>query len=332
LAGALAIVFAYNGYGVYALVIQQIVASLIKTALLWKISVWYPRLEFSWAEVKRLTGFSFYVFAAQSMNQFIRQADTLIVGKLFSAATLGFYTRANSLNSLIYKNSVNSITKVFFPVLSTIQDDVERFKKVYLRLINIISGISVFMTGILFLSGEEIIIGLFGSKWEPSVLIFQILIIKGFTYPISAMIVNAFMAMGKSKENFHYGNIRKALHLVPLVVAYFWGYYEFLYALVGISILGWFLNNWFVTITLKISLWQQTKAVLPNLMVTILLITGISIVFPDERSYLLAIVKIMLFSSIFLLWLYLAKAVLLEEGLFYSKKVWQKLNQGSKKA
>src|SRR5690606_34797138 len=138
LAGIVAIVFAFYGFGVYALVIQQILAAIIKTILLWKITDWYPKLEFSWKEVKHLSGFSMYVLASQSLNQLIVQADTLIIGKLFSPATLGFFSRANSMNTLIYKNSVNSITKVFFPALSTVQDDDERFKGIYFKLIELV--------------------------------------------------------------------------------------------------------------------------------------------------------------------------------------------------
>jgi O-antigen/teichoic acid export membrane protein len=113
--GFCAIAFAFYGFGVYALVIQQIIASLIAAFLIWRISDWKPKLEFSWKELKKLSNFSFYVFAATSVNKVIQQLDALIIGKLFSPATLGFFSRANSLNNLITKNASGSITKVFFP-------------------------------------------------------------------------------------------------------------------------------------------------------------------------------------------------------------------------
>ena len=315
--GLIAVIFAWIGYGVYALVIQQIVVALINTVLLWKISGWYPKLEFSWAEIKKLSGFSVYVFAAQSVNQIIRQSDTLIIGKVFSPATLGFFSRANSLNSLINKNAISSFQKVFFPALSTIQNDDERFERVFLKVINLVSGISIFLTGVFFLSGEEIIIGLFGEKWQPSVVIFQIIIIKGFTYPISAMIVNAFLAKGKSKENFHYGNIRKVLQITPFYFAFVYGFKEYLFATVGASLIAWVLNMFFVNHSLKISLRAQIKVVFPTLLFSSLLVFLISLLFPPDGSLIMAILEVFIFSAGFLCFLWLINSPLLLEAVYY---------------
>jgi len=324
-AGVLAVFLAYRGFGVYALVLQQIMAALINSVILWKVTEWYPKLEFSWQEVKKLTAFSSYVFAAQSANQLIAQADTLVVGKLFSPSTLGFFSRANGVNSLITKNSVTSISKVFFPVLSSIQDDDERFKRVYLRVISIVAGISVFLTGFFFLCGEELIIGLFGEKWSPSVLIFQILIIKGFTFPINAMIVNAFLAKGKSRENFRFGNIRKVINVLPLFIAYFYGFFPFLYALAAASVSNWLLTNWFVTMTLGITYFSQLKGILPQLVATVIIVSGIYFVFPTDFSFIMAFVKVIIFSVLFILFQYLSDSILFQEFTFYKKKIWRKL-------
>ncbi|MGM0589753.1 MAG: lipopolysaccharide biosynthesis protein [Bacteroidota bacterium] len=323
-AGFVAVIFAYKGYGVYALVIQLILSEIVKSILLWKVTEWYPKFEFSLNEVKKLTGFSIYVLAAQSANKVISELDTLVVGKLFSSSLLGFYSRANSLNQLIIRNSSTSLKKVFFPVLSKVQDDEERFTKIFLQVIDIVSGLAVMLTGIFFLGGEELIIGLFGEKWEPSVLIFQILILRGFTYPISAIIVNAFLAKGKSKENFHYGNIRKALQLLPLLIAYLYGFYPFIYSLVGISTLGWLLNNFFATYSLGIPFADQIKAVGLYLLMGSTIVALITLLFPEGRNYLMAITKAVTFILLYLGIANSINSVLTEEGKFYLKRAWQK--------
>lgn len=319
-AGIVAVILAFRGLGVYALVVQQILAAIIQTILLWRLTNWYPKWEFSLVEVRKLTGFSFYVFAAQSINQIIRQADTLIIGKLFSATTLGFFTRANSLNAIINQNSISTLSKVFFPVLASINDDDERFQKIFLKVIHLASVLSVYLTGVFYLVGEEIIIGLFGEKWQPSVFIFKILIIKGFTYPISAMIVNAFMAKGKSKQNFHYGNIRKVLQLTPMVIAYFYGFIPFLYAMLAISIFAWFLNIYFANRSLDIPFKSQLKAVLPNLLFMALIVFVIEIIIPTELNYLLAVVRAILFSIGFFAFLVLTKSEMIGELKYYLNK------------
>jgi len=332
LAGIIAIYFAFQGFGVYALVIQRIFGSIITTAILWKVSNWYPKIEFSWLEVKKLTGFSAYVFFATSVNTLMKQADTLIIGKLFTPATLGFFSRANSLNSLINKNTVSSISKVFFPALATIKDDKKRFENAYIKTVNIVAGLSFFLTGAFFLVGEELIIGIYGSKWHSSVLIFQILIIKGFTYPINAIIVNSFLARGKSKENFHYGNIRKLIRLISFGVAFLYGFYPFLYALVIVSLINWIANNWFVSSSLKISFKKQLFAVLPYLFLSSVLVILLYYSFPTELSYGVAGLQFFLYSAAYLIILWVFKAELIIEGKYYVQLIWGKLRAGLNKA
>jgi O-antigen/teichoic acid export membrane protein len=326
-AGVIAVVFAYLDYGVYALVIQQIVAAAISTALLWKITNWYPKWEFSWSEIKKLSSFSLYVFAASSVNKIIEQLDTLVIGKLFSPTTLGFFSRANSLNNLVTKNSSASIAKVFFPALTQVKDDSERFERIYLKVINMVASIAIFLTCIFYLIGEELIIGLFGVKWKLSIPVFQILILKGFTYPISAMIVNAFLAKGKSKANFHFGNIRKVLQLIPFVFAYFGGFYPFLYANIVVAFLAWILNNIFAHLSLNITLKNQYLAVIPQLFFAFIFVLSIMYFFPNDFSYFWAVGKVIVFGTLFMLFLKLSKAPIVNEGSELIAKFKNRLNR-----
>ncbi len=315
IAGIVAVVFAYFDYGLYALVIQQIVAVFLSTLMIWKITDWYPKWEFSWNEIKNLGNFSKYVFAASSVNKILEQLDTLIIGKLFSPSTLGFFTRANSLNKLIIQNSSGSITAVFFPTLVQVQNDPERFEKIYLRVINIVASVAVFLTSVFYLLGEELIIGLFGAKWQSSIPIFHILILKGFTFPISAMIVNAFMAKGKSKANFHFGNIRKLLQVVPLFIAYYWGFYPFLYAHIVVAFATWILNNLFAHVSLNIPIKKQTLAVLPHLFFSFIIVLGIVILLPNGFSYFWAVVKVIAYAVLFAIYVKSTNAPILKEGV-----------------
>src|SRR5262249_45918327 len=111
--------------------------------------------------------------------------------------------------------------------------------------------------------------------------VFQILVLMSFTYPVSLLIVSTFLAAGKSKENFWYGNIKKAIALLPLPVAMIWGFEPFLYAVVGAAYLNWILNNWFVTLSFKISLASQSKPIVPYF----LLLAGIGLIIHYAVKY-----------------------------------------------
>ncbi|WP_375577903.1 lipopolysaccharide biosynthesis protein [Marivirga tractuosa] len=237
--GVLGVIFAFLGYGVYALVIQQISTGVLSTILLWTTSKWKPDFNFSLIEVKKLTAFSSFVFFDRFISTIFQRIDILMIGKVFSPATLGFYTRAMSLQQLVTTYSSGSLTKIFYPVLSKLQDDVSEYARVYFKVISVISFTSFLLTGMLYVMGEDIIIILFGQKWYPSVPIFQILIIGVCTYPLNSMMVNAFMSKGKSRENFIIGIFRKLVRVIPLLIAYFYGIYEFT---IGVVITYYFLT------------------------------------------------------------------------------------------
>lgn len=246
ISGLLGVFAAFKGLGVYALVVQSLSNAAISTVLLWSISNWKPSLLFSIKELRGLLGFSSYVFFDRIVSTIFSKMDIMIIAKVFSPATLGFYSRAVSLKDQVTIYSTSSIQKVFFPVLSSLKDNKVEYNKIYYKVISIVSFISFFLTGLLFLLGKEIIIGLFGQKWEASVPIFEVLVLGVCTYPINAMIVNAFMSKGLSKENFRIGLIRKFIQVIPLVLAYFYGIFEFTIAVVFISYLLTFMNIYFL--------------------------------------------------------------------------------------
>ncbi|MCR4322233.1 MAG: hypothetical protein NUV74_18090 [Candidatus Brocadiaceae bacterium] len=141
------------------------------------------------------------------------------------------------------------------------------------------------------------------------------------------MIVNAFLAKGKSKENFKYGNIRKILRLMPFIPAFLYGFEEYLYALVGISFINWLLNNYFVTRSLGVSFMEQAKAVLPYLLMAGVIVSGIHLIVPQERSVTFACIRISLFGTSFSLYCYLFNTLMYSEFMLYRSKLWEKLKR-----
>jgi len=269
--GIFGIVCAFLDLGVYSLVIQNLVSALLGTTLLWTITNWKPKLEFSWSELKKLYGFSAYVFASSFFSAIFQRLDILFVGKLFDPSVLGFYTRAVSLKDLVTRYSSSSITKVFYPVLSSIQDNKLEFNKIYLKVISVISFLSFGITGILYILGKDIILILFGEKWLPTVNIFQILIIGACNYPINSMMVNVVMSMGKSKENFLIEMFKKIVRLIPLAIAYLYDIHEFTVALVVVSYMltifnVYFLSKW-IGVNVVIQLVKLFESALPLLVI-----------------------------------------------------------------
>jgi O-antigen/teichoic acid export membrane protein len=328
--GVLAIVLAYRGWGVYALVVQNLVGSFLGTLLLWQVAEWKPRLEFSWTEVKKLRGFSVYVFLSYVATRIVAQLDTLIVGKVFSANTLGLYSRASSLNSLVTTFSSASISKISFPLMSQLQNDHDRFVYTYFKMLELVAFTSFGLSGALIFAGADIITLLFGENWTASIFIFQILVLKSFTYPVSLLIISVFWASGKSKESFWFGNIGKIITLLPLAVAMVWGFNPFLYAVVIAAILNWILSNWFIAFSFNISFLRQCKVIALYFVMFVaiaLLIYLINqnfiIVFPFS-----GIITGIVFSAIYIAVNFLLKTPGYIDSIEYIKPIWtQVLNR-----
>lgn len=230
--GVLGIVAAFQGYGVYALVIQTLSASLVQTIIFWRSPEWSPRWEFSYARVKGVLNFSIFLFFENLLSALFKRFDVLFIGRVFSPASVGYYVRAESLNTLVTNNSSQSLVRVYFPVLSKLQDDHEAFNALYLRLVSIICFLAFGLSGLLFLSGESLIVLLFGEKWASSVILFQILAFRALVDPLSSIMNYTILSKGKSKIYFYISTLRKSLKVIPYIIGYFIGLKEFAIAVV----------------------------------------------------------------------------------------------------
>jgi O-antigen/teichoic acid export membrane protein len=272
ISGVIGVTLALSGFGVYALVGQVLSMSLVNVVVLWYVSEWRPVLTQrpSWRPLKELFNFSKYVFFGSVMNKVMTEGSALVIGKLFSPATLGYYTRANSLNLQISKYLVTAVHKVYLPVLSKLQDETEKFKNVLFNVLSNCTFIALFLTGVLYLGGNVVIIGLFGDQWAPSVLIFQVILCRSFTFPINSLLVSSIYAIGKAKLNFQLSILKNIVRAVPFIIAYTYGFYSFLYSLIGLSFIGLFINMYGVGKVLKISMWDQIKPVFIQVVIFII--------------------------------------------------------------
>ncbi|NBG66644.1 lipopolysaccharide biosynthesis protein [Acidiluteibacter ferrifornacis] len=276
--GIVGVLAAFNGAGVYALVLKSLLASFLSSVLLWKASKWRPSLQFSLDELKKMMGFSSYVFFDRIVTTILGSLDVLTVAKVFSASTLGFYSRAVTLKDQVTTYSTVSIQKVFFPVLSSLQENEAEYQRIYFRIISVVAFVSYGLTGVLYILGEPIIIGLFGEKWGASVAIFQVLILSACNTPLNAMMINAFMSKGLTKENFKIGLFRKAVQLIPILIAYYYGLYAFTVSVVIVSYLITFTNILFLSHYLQLSISKHLLKVFEGMFPLLLFIAIIKFI------------------------------------------------------
>lgn len=133
----LGIVMAYYGYGVWAIVAQQLSNAAIDTLILWITVKWRPKFMFSFNRLKGLLSFGWKMLASALLDTGYNNLRQLIIGKLYSPSDLGFYNKGQQLPNLIVTNINSSIDSVLLPVMSKEQDNAEQVKLMTRRAISV---------------------------------------------------------------------------------------------------------------------------------------------------------------------------------------------------
>lgn len=269
--GVIGVIMAFKGFGVWSLVAQSIINPLVANVYIFYKYSWRPQLIFKWQALKELWGFGFRMFLSGILNTVFNNADSLIIGKLFSPASLGYYFRARSLNMYITQYSSQSIMSVLMPALSTVQNDLERFKAIVFKSYHLINFMAFLLTGLFFVIGEDLILFLFGEKWQPSIAMFKLIILTGYVYPLSSILVNVLSAKGNSKDFLKLELIKKALAGAALGFGFIWGIEGFLVAKIISSSLSVWVNIYFAGKELETGQWWFIKISLPYILLAALM-------------------------------------------------------------
>lgn len=196
ISGAIAIYMACHSYGVWSLAVQVITNQFLANVLLYCFYKYRVSLIFNIDSIKELWGFSSRVFFTGFLDTLFINADALVIGKALNMTTLGYYSRAKSLENFTFRYTSSTLSSVLLPGLSSLQNDPERLKYAVIKVFHLLAFISFFLCGLLFVSSRELIILLLSSKWEPSVIMFQIIIIGAFAQQIGSLFYNTILGTG----------------------------------------------------------------------------------------------------------------------------------------
>lgn len=261
--GVVGIVMAILGCGVWSLVGQSLTNQTLRTILLWVFNKWAPQLRFSYKSFKELFGFGWKLMVSQLLNDIWMELYQVVVGKFYSPATLGQYTRAKGFSQLFSKNLTGVVQRVTYPVLSDIQDDKERMISAYRRIIKttmFITAISMFALGAV---SEPLIYCLIGPKWHEASVYLPFLCVVGSMYPLQSINLNMLKVQGRSDLFLMLEIIKKIIGLAPLFVGAFVGIMPMLYVTIGTSVISYFLNSYYSGKKLGYTSWMQLKDVIP---------------------------------------------------------------------
>lgn len=300
--GMVGITMALLGFGVWALVVQQLTTQSLNTILLWSFNKWVPKLRFSSKSFHELFGFGWKMMLSGLLDTVWKELYQVVVGKFYSPATLGQYTRAKQFSQLFSSNLTAVIQRVTYPVLSNIQDDKERMISAYRRIIKttmFITAISMFFVGAI---SEPLLYCLIGPKWHEAATYLPLICISGSLYPLHALNLNMLQVQGRSDLFLGLEIAKKIIGLIPLSVCIIYGVLPMLYVNLVTGAICYFLNSYFPGKLLGYTSWMQLKDIAPSYGLATLLAVAVYVLKYLPLSY----------------WIILPLQLLLGAGLFLS--------------
>lgn len=217
--GIFGVVLAYLGFGIWALVGQQLMNSFLMCVIMWFTVKWRPQLAFSFVRFKGLFSFGWKLLCSALLDTAYRNIRDLVIGKLFSPADLGFYNRGSQFPHIIIANINSSIQSVLLPSLSTVQDDKTRLKSLARRSIKTSAFLILPMMAGLAAVANPLTLVLLGEKWLPAVPFIQICCFSFAFWPIHTTNLSAINAVGRSDVFLKIEIIKKCYGLAILGLA-----------------------------------------------------------------------------------------------------------------
>ncbi|HHQ4319023.1 TPA: lipopolysaccharide biosynthesis protein [Clostridium perfringens] len=271
LSGSIGVVLAYLGFGVWALVAQQLINQFTIIIILSFILDWHPKLIFSVERIKVLFGYGWKLLVSSLIDTFYMNIRSLIIGKIYHPAMLGFYNRGDQFPQIIVSNINGSIQSVMLPALSSEQENKVRVKNMVRRAIVTSSFIIFPMMIGLAVVAEPLVKILLTDKWLPCVPFMQIFCISYALWPIHTANLQAINALGYSNIYLKLELIKKIVGTVILVISLFFGVYAIAIGTLVNGIISTLINAYPNKKLLNYSYIEQIKDMLPSVFIAIIM-------------------------------------------------------------
>ncbi len=267
-AGVVGIYMAYSGYGIWALVVQDLLNKTIDTVILWITVPWRPKRVFSLGRLKILISYGWKMFFSSLLNTIYTEIRQLIIGKKYSTEDLGYYDQALKYPRLVVGNVNTAIDSVLLPSMAEVQNDTERVKAMTRRAIKTSTYVIMpIMTGVA-VCAEFLVRVLLSEEWLPSVPYIRIFCLTYAFFVIHTANLNAIKAVGKSDIYLRLEIIKVSLGLTILLATMWNGVMGIAIGGIINSFASQIVNAWPNKKLLNYSYLEQIKDIIPNMLLS----------------------------------------------------------------
>lgn len=270
-AAVVGITLAFCGYGVWALVIQHLINTLIDTLLLWFMVKWRPKKVFSVGRLKILISYGWKLLVSGLLDTAFNSIRQLIIGKMYLSSDLAFYNQGKKYPEALVSNVNASIDSVLLPTMSKVQDEINVVKHMTSRAIKTSTYIIMpIMMGIA-VCAKPLVALILTEKWLPCVPYMRVFCFTFAFYPVHTANLNAIKALGKSDIFLKLELIKKSVGIIVLLCSMWWGPLIMAYSLIFMSIVSQIINSFPNRRLLNYSYLEQIIDMLPQIMLSCLM-------------------------------------------------------------
>lgn len=221
--GLFAVTLALLNFGVWSLVAQSLLTVTIRSTMAFSFSKWRPAVYISWPAIKNLSKFSLNLTGANVTNYWVRNADNLLIGKFLGSTDLGIYSRAYSLMILPLSQISRIVSRVMFPAFCTLQDDIPRMRRIYLKALAVIALITFPITLGLMVVADVFVLGLLGDHWADAIPIIRILCLLGMFQSVGTVAGVIYQARDRTDLQFKWTIYSGIVTISSFLIGLNWG-------------------------------------------------------------------------------------------------------------
>ena len=297
--GICGITLAYTGYGVWAIVLSNLLSSILSLILTWWFVRWYPKTGWSKESFLYLWNYGNKLLMSYLIGRLYDNIVPVFVGKYYSPAALGEYNRAQNYSSLLSSQATGVLQTVTFPVLSKIQDDEIRLRDNYRRILKLSAFVVFPLMLMLSAIARPLVLFMITDKWEGCVLFLQLLCFSMMWYPIHAINLNLLQVKGRTDYFLRLEIIKKAWGVIILLIT-------LPISIVAVILGGWIssilsliANTYYTGKLIKLGFLEQMRDYLPAFVLSLLMFGVIHLVNSYINGHFLQIVTGIILGAIF---------------------------------
>ena len=278
--GVVAVAMAVAGCGIWALVAQRLLQMGIKAVAFWLIRRWRVRGGVSLSALREMAPFSLRLLASDLIASIYNNVAQLFVGKIYSTASLGYYSQAQKLKDLAVISTVQSVQGVTYPALSKLSADEEKFSAGYERIVRLLSFVLFpAMLGLVAISSDMFML-LLGERWMPTVPYFRILALSGMVYPLAMVGYNVLKIKSDGRVVVRLEVVKRVVMTLVLCVTIPTGIEAVAWGMTAMAFVEFLLNSGFALKLMSFGVVRLAKALLPSLLLSLIVYLGLEILNP----------------------------------------------------